>query len=548
MHTLRSSSPATAAGGRRTSAPPPTSPPEQAAALSLWSRAQRTAAASLLSLALVAAPTPGVGNATAAATLPAPPPLTQEERQAIDLFERARVSVVNVTNLAARRDLYTTQVLEVPQGAGSGVLWQVPPPASFSSSARRAPLSSSSSSSQSPSTPQDTAAPQSTNDQDPAVGAVVVTNFHVVADSSDVRVSLYGGAEYAAKVVGADPDRDIAVLRLTRRADLLPPGAALPAGVGAGGGNGGACEGGGGGIPCGGGSGSGNGSGAPVETTPSSGGGAGSSTTTTPPEQQQQQQAPGATTTPQPTTPLQPRLPPRQAPPAAGPLVQPPSPLKPISLCAPRPNGLSVGQRVYAIGAPFNLTFTFTSGIVGGVGREIQSVSGRPILGAIQHDAPINPGSSGGPLLDTGGCFVGTNTAILSPSGASAGVGFAIPAELVQSSVAQILENGRVVRPVLGLSFAPDSSAEQLGVRGILVLSAREGGPAWRAGVRGTQRDEYGRLVLGDIVVAVDGAPVRSSSDLYGALDRSGVGKEMALTLLRGSETVTVTATLDPSS
>jgi S1-C subfamily serine protease len=165
-----------------------------------------------------------------------------------------------------------------------------------------------------------------------------------------------------------------------------------------------------------------------------------------------------------------------------------------------------------------------------------------------QHDAPINPGSSGGPLLDTGGCFVGTNTAILSPSGASAGVGFAIPADLVASSVRQILETGRVVRPVLGLSFAPDSSAEQLGVRGILVLSAREGGPAWRAGVRGTERDGYGRLVLGDIVVAVDGAPVRSSSDLYAALDRSSVGSEMELTLLRGSETVAVSATLDPSS
>lgn len=209
---------------------------------------------------------------------------------------------------------------------------------------------------------------------------------------------------------------------------------------------------------------------------------------------------------------------------------------------------MAVGQRVFAIGSPFNLDFTFTSGIVGGVGREIQSVSGRPILGAIMTDVSVNPGNSGGPLLDTGGCLVGINTAILSPSGAFAGISFAIPADLAASSVEQILENGRVVRPVLGLSFAPDASAEQLGVRGILVLSAREGGPAWRAGVRGTQRDEYGRLVLGDIVVAVDGAPVRTSSDLYAALDRSAVGKEMRLTLLRGSETVTVSATLDPSS
>jgi S1-C subfamily serine protease len=215
---------------------------------------------------------------------------------------------------------------------------------------------------------------------------------------------------------------------------------------------------------------------------------------------------------------------------------------------AARPRSLGNRKTAHLPTTATNKQNKKTAGIVGGIGREIQSISGRPILGAIQHDAPINPGSSGGPLLDTGGCFVGTNTAILSPSGASAGVGFAIPSELVASSVQQILDNGRVVRPVLGLSFAPDSSAEQLGVRGILVLSAREGGPAWRAGVRGTQRDDFGRLVLGDIVVAVDGAPVRSSSDLYAALDKSGVGKEMELTLLRGSETVTVSATLDPSS
>lgn len=508
-------------GVPRSPPPPPQSDPSS---ISPWLRARAAAAATAAS-ALVLFPTL-IADASAAPTstqtrLPPPPPLTQEERRAIDLFERSRVSVVNVTNLASRRDLYTTQLLEVPQGAGSGVIWSVPDAKEKAKAAAA------------------TTTPPASSDDDPAVGAVVVTNFHVVADSSDVRVSLYGGAEYAAKVVGADPDRDIAVLRLTRRADLLPPpGMALPpGGLGSGGGGSGnsgsgnnnSCEGGSGGIPC---SGKDKNSDNNSKSTPSA-----AAPATPPPPAASSSSSSG----------LQPRLPPRQAPPSS-PLVQPPRPLKAITLCAARPGGLSVGQRVYAIGAPFNLTFTFTSGIVGGIGREIQSISGRPILGAIQHDAPINPGSSGGPLLDTGGCFVGTNTAILSPSGASAGVGFAIPSELVASSVQQILDNGRVVRPVLGLSFAPDSSAEQLGVRGILVLSAREGGPAWRAGVRGTQRDDFGRLVLGDIVVAVDGAPVRSSSDLYAALDKSGVGKEMELTLLRGSETVTVSATLDPSS
>ena len=103
----------------------------------------------------------------------------------------------------------------------------------------------------------------------------------------------------------------------------------------------------------------------------------------------------------------------------------------------------------------------------------------------------------------------GINTAIYSPSGASNGVGFAIPSNVVRSSVAQIIATGKVVRPVLGISFAPDASSEQLGVKGILVLSAREGSPAARAGIRGTSRDDFGRLVLGDIITGVAGTKVR---------------------------------------
>ena len=141
-----------------------------------------------------------------------------------------------------------------------------------------------------------------------------------------------------------------------------------------------------------------------------------------------------------------------------------------------------------------------------------------------RQNQAINPGNSGGPLLDSSGCLVGVNTAIYSPSGANSGVGFAIPVDVVRSSVTQIIATGRVVRPVLGISFAPDASTEQLGVRGILVLSAREGGPAWRAGVRGTSRDDYGRLVLGDIITRVNGARIRSSSDLYRVLDKAQVG------------------------
>lgn len=142
----------------------------------------------------------------------------------------------------------------------------------------------------------------------------------------------------------------------------------------------------------------------------------------------------------------------------------------------------------------------------------------------MQTDAAINPGNSGGPLLDSAGCLIGINTAIYSPSGASAGVGFAIPIDLVSSSVEQIIKYGKVERPFIGVAFAPDQSSEQLGVKGILVLNAREGSPAAKAGIQGTSRDSYGRLVLGDIIIGINGTPVRSASDLYKILDKTKVG------------------------
>ncbi|KIZ00787.1 hypothetical protein MNEG_7178 [Monoraphidium neglectum] len=156
--------------------------------------------------------------------------------------------------------------------------------------------------------------------------------------------------------------------------------------------------------------------------------------------------------------------------------------------------------------------------------------------------------NSGGPLLDSAGCLIGINTAIYSPSGANSGVGFAIPVDVVRSSVSQIIETGRVVRPVLGISFAPDQSTEQLGVKGILVLSAREGGPAWRAGIRGTSRDDYGRLVLGDIITRINGARIRNSSDLYRVLDKAEVGQQLDIQVLRGDAEEHLAATLEPNT
>ena len=148
-------------------------------------------------------------------------------------------------------------------------------------------------------------------------------------------------------------------------------------------------------------------------------------------------------------------------------------------------SSLQVGQKVFAIGNPFGLDHTLTTGVVSGLSRQIQSGNtGRPIDGIIQTDAAINPGNSGGPLLNSSGQLIGLNTAIYSASGTSSGVGFALPVDMVTGIVDQIIRFGRVTRPIIGVSFAPDEIAEQLGLGGVLVLDAREGGPAERAGIR----------------------------------------------------------------
>lgn len=146
---------------------------------------------------------------------------------------------------------------------------------------------------------------------------------------------------------------------------------------------------------------------------------------------------------------------------------------------------LQVGQHVLAIGNPFGLDRTLTSGIISGVGRDIRSIGGATIRGVIQTDASINPGNSGGPLLDSQGRLIGVNTAIYSPSGASAGVGFAIPVDTVRRVVNELIRKGKVVRPGLGIMCANDSQAKQLGVNGVLIFGLSEGGAAAKAGLLG---------------------------------------------------------------
>lgn len=206
-----------------------------------------------------------------------------------------------------------------------------------------------------------------------------------------------------------------------------------------------------------------------------------------------------------------------------------------------------MGQTVFAIGAPFGLDHSITAGILSGLDREVPSgITSRPIR-MIQHDASLNGGNSGGALLDINGRLLGINTAIFSPTGGSVGIGFALPVDTVAASADQIIATGKVVRPVLGIALAPDAAAGVLGVRGVLVLDARPGGPAAAAGVKGNKRDTDGRLVFGDVIVGFNGATVRSAADLYRALDGAAVGDRVDLALVRGEGKETVTVTLGSS-
>ena len=200
---------------------------------------------------------------------------------------------------------------------------------------------------------------------------------------------------------------------------------------------------------------------------------------------------------------------------------------------------LAVGQKVYAIGNPFGLDFTLTNGIVSALGRTIQGVGGATIFDVIQTDAAINPGNSGGPLLDSSGRLIGVNTAIYSPSGASAGIGFAVPVDTVSRIVPQLIAHGRVQRPVLGVGLDPSLSSmvtRRLEVEGALIREVYEGTGAAEAGLRGTVA-RGGRVIPGDIVQEIDGKPVKSTGDLQGRLTEYKPGDTVTLTVWSEGQT-----------
>jgi S1-C subfamily serine protease len=198
---------------------------------------------------------------------------------------------------------------------------------------------------------------------------------------------------------------------------------------------------------------------------------------------------------------------------------------------------LIVGQRVYAIGNPFGLDQTLTIGIVSALNREIESFNQRTIRGVIQTDAAINPGNSGGPLIDSAGRLIGVNTQIASPSGASAGIGFAIPVDEVNRIVPRLIRDGRFVRPALGISAGPASLQRSLGLpKGVALVQVSPGSPAARAGLEPFRRGQRGEVVAGDVITAVGDDAIDSLDDLLALLERRQPGEQVTLAVWRAGQ------------
>jgi S1-C subfamily serine protease len=322
-------------------------------------------------------------------------PLYEWEKIQAQRFKEAAPSVVYITTTEERaRDFFGLDVVEVPAGSGTGFIWD-------------------------------------------AQGHVV-TNFHVIQGATHAFITLADGSRHEAAYVGGAPDKDLAVLLLTKTPPKLRP---IPLGTSA---------------------------------------------------------------------------------------------------------DLQVGQAVLAIGNPFGLDQTLTTGVVSALGREIQSVTRRRISGVIQTDAAINPGNSGGPLLDSAGRLVGVNTAIQSPSGASAGIGFAVPVDTVNRVVPQLIARGRLERPELGFEpVAPRLVERAFGPqKGVMVGKVYRGGPAARAGLQGVSA-EGRRVFPGDLIQAVNGRAVEDWDSLLDIVESLPLGGNADLEILRQGRRMRVAVRLE---
>ncbi|HEY5825300.1 MAG TPA: trypsin-like peptidase domain-containing protein, partial [Cyclobacteriaceae bacterium] len=221
------------------------------------------------------------------------------------------------------------------------------------------------------------------------------------------------------------------------------------------------------------------------------------------------------------------------------------SPLKALPIGTS--HDLKVGQTVFAIGNPFGLDQTLTTGIISALGREIESVARIPIRDVIQTDAAINPGNSGGPLLDISGRLIGVNTAIISPSGAYAGIGFSVPVDVVRWVVPDLIQYGEVKRPVLGIDLANQQLIDRMNLKGALVLAVTPGSAAEKGGLKPTRRSRSGEIIIGDVITEVNGEPINSNNDLLLTLEKYKPGDQIRMKVMREDQPATVTVTLGSS-
>mmetsp|Transcript_11705 Transcript_11705/g.27820 ORF Transcript_11705/g.27820 Transcript_11705/m.27820 type:complete len:563 (+) Transcript_11705:219-1907(+) len=361
--------------------------------------------------------------------------LEESENRRIDVFEKSAPSVVFIDTFVEKQDAFSPNVMEVPIGTGSGFVWDkdghivtnyhVIRNKKFAQVALITPRKRKDKKfPSSASTPPTLASTNSSFEVD--VFGTMSDGLSRTSSTNKVSSDDYKRTVFKAMVVGSDPGKDIAVLKIDAPEDMLYP----------------------------------------VQTGSSS--------------------------------------------------------------------GLKVGQLGLAIGNPFGLDHTLTAGVISGLGREVKSPIGRPISNVIQTDAAINPGNSGGVLLDSRGMLIGMNTAIYSPTGASAGIGFAIPVDTVKYIVNTLIRDGKVVRPILGIGFLESKQARALGIgRGVLVLEVPPDSPASKAGLRGTKRTETGLIEIGDIIVKVADIIIETEANLFQALETFKPGDVVDVKVLR---------------
>lgn len=229
-------------------------------------------------------------------------------------------------------------------------------------------------------------------------------------------------------------------------------------------------------------------------------------------------------------------------------LAEKPAKLSPISVGDSKT--LLVGQYSFAIGSPFGLDYTLTTGVISALGRKIDGIGGVKINDMIQTDAAINMGNSGGPLLNSSGQLIGMNTVIFSTSGSSAGLGFAVPVDTIKMIVPQLITHGKVIRPGLGIGIVPDSMKTRLtgNTKGLIISYIDEKGSAAKAGLKGMTQDQFGRVYIGDIILGIDGKDVNSLDDIYQILETKKIGDQVDVKYRREGKTLTTKITLQAIS